>query len=519
MQTSRNIVERIVETKEVVYGISTGFGEFKNVVINHDSLSELQYNLIRSHCCGTGNMLEKPLVRMLLANRINTLASGKTGVRPCLVDTLLQMLNKNCLPVVYEKGSVGASGDLAPLSHIALGALGEGLMHHPTNGTIEHAEKVLKEHKITPIDLKAKEGLALINGTQFISALGAQAIVKAERLMQIATLVACVTFESLNATPNALDARIHQARGHSGQMHVASVMRNVLLHGVENGYVVSPITESLNRHPKVQDAYSLRCIPQVHGIVHDTIEFCKKLIDTELNAVTDNPMVFIEGTGSDIPQLANLVPYTSSMNDHVQDNFTLFHTDTEDIKHIVSGGNFHGEYPAKAMDFLAIGVHELANISERRINRLVDGKLSGLPFFLIENGGLNSGFMIPQYTAAALTSENKVLVHPSSSDTISTSASSEDHVSMGPYASRKCLEVIANVETVIAIELMAACQALDLRRQNASPIVEKVKQLVRQHVPYIEKDVVMHPLIEKVVELVRDGSVLKCAGITENHHN
>jgi histidine ammonia-lyase len=383
---------------------------------------------------------------------------------------MLMAFNKSCLSYVPEKGTVGASGDLAPLSHLALGLIGQGKMWNPTAGQYEPASQVLAVHGLTPIQLGPKEGLAMINGTQFIASLGSEAVVRAEHLTKVADVVGALTLEVLKGTPVAFDPKIHADRPHSGQIASAERLRRLL--GSNEPSSRSSLAQSHYNVHQVQDSYTLRCMPQVHGISSDTVAFVKQILTTELNSATDNPMIFTE-TGESL-----------------------------------SGGNFHGEYPAKAMDYLAIGIHELASISERRIERLLNPQLSGLPAFLVRQGGLNSGFMIAHCTAAALVSENKVLTHPSSVDSIPTSASKEDHVSMGGYAARKALQVVDHVEKVLAIELMCACQALDiLRPLQTTPVLEKVYAAVRQdlNVATWERDRFVAPDMERIAQWIREG--------------
>ncbi|CAH1783270.1 unnamed protein product [Owenia fusiformis] len=419
----RKLLEDIVAENKVVYGITTGFGKFANTVIPNEKLIELQENLIRSHSAGVGPPLPPDRVRMLLALRINVLAKGFSGISLKVLNQYVDAFNANCLPWVPEKGTVGASGDLAPLSHLALGMMGEGKMWSAESGWGE-ARYVLEAHGLQPIKLGPKEGLALINGTQLIASLGAEALERANAICRQADIIAALTLEVLKGTTKAFDSDIHAARPHKGQIAVAQRFRAVL-HSDQHPSEIANSHRFCNR---VQDAYTLRCCPQVHGVVVDTISFVKTLLTTELNSGTDNPMVFA------------------------------------DRSEIISGGNFHGEYPAKALDYLAIAVHELASISERRLDRLMNPAYSELPAFLTNDGGLNSGFMIAHCTAASLVSENKVLCHPSSVDSLTTSAGTEDHVSMGGFSARKALTVVENVEHVLAIELLAACQAIEFLR-------------------------------------------------------
>ncbi|XP_064446833.1 histidine ammonia-lyase isoform X3 [Mirounga angustirostris] len=446
VQKSREVIDSIVKEKTVVYGITTGFGKFARTVIPVSKLEELQVNLVRSHSSGVGKPLIPERCRMLLALRINVLAKGYSGISLETLKQVIEVFNASCLPYVPEKGTVGASGDLAPLSHLALGLIGEGKMWSPKSGWAD-AKYVLEAHGLKPVVLKPKEGLALINGTQMITSLGCEAVERASAISRQADIVAALTLEVLKGTTKAFD------------------------------------TESHRFCDRVQDAYTLRCCPQVHGVVNDTIAFVKNIITTELNSATDNPMVFASRGET------------------------------------VSGGNFHGEYPAKALDYLAIGVHELASISERRIERLCNPSLSELPPFLVAEGGLNSGFMIAHCTAAALVSENKALCHPSSVDSLSTSAATEDHVSMGGWAARKALRVIEHVEQVLAIELLAACQGIEfLRPLRTTTPLEKVYDLVRSVVslmcflgrPWI-KDRFMAPDIEAAHRLLVEQKVWEVA--------
>jgi len=466
----RKVIDDIVASGKVVYGINTGFGNFADVVIPSDKVKELQVNLIRSHSSGVGAPLSLPRTRMVMALRINVLVKGYSGISAETLQAFISALNANCLPRIPEKGSVGASGDLAPLAHLALGLMGEGKMWSDRSKSYEPASNVLADHNLTPISLKAKEGLALINGTQFITALGAEAVYRASNIAVTADIVSAMTVDALKGTVAAFDPRIHAVRPHTGQIAVAKRIK-ALLHSDAHPSAIALDHKDCG---KVQDSYTLRCTPQVHGITHDTIEFVARIITTEMNSATDNPMVFSDSNG----------PCT------------------------ISGGNFHGEYPAKSLDYLAIAVHEIANISERRIERLVNGSLSGLPSFLVKEGGQNSGFMIAHCTAAALTSENKTLCHPASADSISTSAAKEDHVSMGAWAARKVLQVVENVENVVGIELLAACQAFDLLRPlTSTKALEALHALVRQSIPKLERDRYMAEDIEKMVELVRCGSI------------
>ncbi|XP_076158889.1 histidine ammonia-lyase-like [Alosa pseudoharengus] len=462
---SRAVIDLIVKENRVVYGISTGFGKFAQTTVSSDQLKELQDNLVRSHSAGVGAPLTPERTRMLLALRINVLAKGYSGVSMETLQGIVAAFNASCLSWVPEKGTVGACGDLAPLAHLTLGLMGEGLMWSPQSGWAD-AKAVLLGHGLTPIILKPKEGLALINGTQMISSLGSEALERAQAIARQADIVAALTLEALKGTNKAFDKDLHAAKPQPGQMEVAFRMRSVLPSSVHTSEITG------GSYDRVQDAYTLRCCPQVHGIANDTIAFVKKILTTELNSATDNPLVFAERGIT------------------------------------ISGGNFHGEYPAKALDYLAIGVHELACISERRIERLCNPSLSELPAFLVNEGGLNSGFMIAHCTAAALVSENKGLCHPASVDSLSTSAATEDHVSMGGWAARKALRVVEHVEQVLAIELLAACQALEFRLPlKTTPPLEEVRKLVRSVVRPWDKDRVMSPDIEAAHKLLLEEKV------------
>lgn len=467
---SRAVVEEMLESKTVAYGINTGFGNFANVIIPPEKLELLQRNLILSHSAGVGTPLTIPQTRCMMALRINVLAKGYSGVSVEVLKTYIRAYNAGLFSVIPQQGSVGASGDLAPLAHLALGLLGQGLMWDPETCQPLPACEVLQKHAFAPMKLYPKDGLALINGTQFISSLLAEALVRAEVAMRTANCISALTLEVLRGSHRPFLPCIQAARPHPGQRDVAADILALHTYGSE-----SSIHASNTHCAKVQDAYSLRCIPQVHGIALDTLRFVRQFLTTELNSATDNPMIF-------------------------PDN---------DVK-ILSGGNFHGEYPAKLADFLAIGIHEVANISVTRIERLMNPHMSGLPAFLVAEGGINSGFMIAHCTAAALVSENKTLCHPASVDSIPTSAGQEDHVSMGAWGARKALSVVSNVERVLAIELQAACQALDiLRPLRSTEPLEKLYETVRSVVPYYESDQMFSQDIEKVTELIKTGACWK----------
>ena len=486
------VVDRIVDRGQVVYGVNTGFGNFASVIINDDELEKLQINLVRSHAAGVGDHAPVEVVRMLMALRINVFCKGHSGIRVENVEKMLLALNKNCLPKIPFQGTVGASGDLAPLSHLALGLMGEGEMWDPELKTFFSSQIVLKKYGLEPIVLKAKEGLALINGTQFITSIGVEALVRAKQIAMQADVIAAITIEALHGSVRPFHPLIHQARPHAGQVKVAETLR-LLLH---SQWSPSEISASHINCKKVQDSYTLRCVPQIHGICHDTIQFVDGILSVECNSGTDNPMIFANTHTDELLKHSN-------QHDYAHDDENV----NSELGLVISGGNFHGEYPAKALDYLAIGVHELASVSERRIERLVNPNLSALPAFLVQNGGVNSGFMISHCTAASLVSENKVLCHPSSVDSLSTSAAQEDHVSMGGFAARKALQVVKNVEYVLAIELLTAVQALDFHPLKTTAPLENVRGLVRSVVKFWDADRYMAPDIEAVAQLLRDNKV------------
>ncbi|XP_077355286.1 histidine ammonia-lyase-like isoform X2 [Festucalex cinctus] len=463
----RAVIDGFIREGKVVYGVNTGFGKFAHTVIPKEQLVQLQENLIRSHSAGVGPPLSVERTRMLLAQRINVLAKGHSGISMETLDAIIKAFNASCLSWVPEKGTLGASGDLAPLAHLALGLMGEGNMWSPQSGWAD-SKAVLEGHGLKPLVLKPKEGLSLINGTQLISSLGAEAVERALGVAKQADVIAALSLEALRGSVRPFHRAMHAVKPHPGQIEVAERLCALL----DSHIFPSQIAESHRSCNRVQDAYTLRCIPQVHGIVNDTIKFVQMIISTEMNSATDNPLVFAENG------------------------------------EIISGGNFHGEYPAKALDYLAIGVHELANLSERRIERLVNPALSELPAFLVKDGGLNSGFMIAHCTAAALVSESKALCHPSSVDSLSTSAATEDHVSMGGWAARKALRVVEHVEQVLAIELLAACQALEfLHPLETTAPLQRVYQLVRSVVSAWDKDRIMSSDIEAAHTLLKQQKV------------
>jgi histidine ammonia-lyase len=470
MAASRATIEQILEAGQTVYGVNTGFGKLSDVRIPHESLAQLQTNLVRSHSGGVGNPLSELEARAMLLLRANVLAKGFSGNRPELVDLLVAMLNAGVHPVIPEKGSVGASGDLAPLAHLALVVIGEGEAFF--RGERLQGGEALKRAGLTPLQLAAKEGLALLNGTQAMTAVGVLAIARARRLVQLADVAGAMSLDSLKGTPAAFDPRIHEARPHAGQIAAAAHLV-ALLEGSE-------IRESHREHcSRVQDAYCLRCMPQVHGAVRDVLAHVTRVLETEAGSATDNPLVF--------PPLPN---------------------EDEACVHVLSGGNFHGAPLAYAFDYAAIALTDLAGITERRIDRLLNPDINeGLPAFLSTDPGLSSGFMIAQIVAAALINECQVLAAPSSTGNIPTDGGKEDHVSMGMTGALKLRQIVENVERIVAIELMCAAQALEFRRPlQSSPQLERMHAAVRAVVPRLEQDRVLAPDINALAAAVRNGA-------------
>jgi histidine ammonia-lyase len=477
MAVSRAVVDRCVDEGLVRYGITTGFGKFCDVVISKEENALLQKNLIMSHSCGVGEPFPAEIVRAMILLRVNALAVGYSGIRPSTVQSLVRILDAGIVPVVPEQGSLGASGDLAPLSHMVLVLLGLGEAFY--RGRRMSGLEALSAAGLAPVELAAKEGLALINGTQAMTAIGALACFDAAELLRGADLAAALTAQALRGIVDAYDPRVHALRGQRGQEAAAASLRSLL----EGSSLTSRQGEL-----RVQDAYALRCVPQIHGASRDAIGYVRDVVSRELGAVTDNPIIFPGAEGAEAD--------------------------------IISGGNFHGQPVALAMDFLGIALSELASVSERRIERLVNPSLSnGLPAFLTANGGINSGFMIAQYVAAALVSENKVLAHPASVDSIPSSANQEDHVSMGTIAARKARTILENLRKVLAIEILAACQGIDLRERSGGPGASGLSaptaaayRLVRSAVPALGPDRVMYPDIEAVRALLAEGDLLRAAG-------
>lgn len=466
IKDSRKIIDDIVENEKVIYGVTTGFGEFCNVKISKEDCQNLQENLIRSHSCGFGPKFSTEVVRNVMLLRANALSKGYSGITFETLTTLINMLNAGVHPQIPEKGSLGASGDLAPLAHMVLPMLGLGEAEY--KGEIMSGKEAMEKAGIPVIKLNAKEGLALINGTQVLTAVGALAAYDAIQLLKVSDIAASLTIEALRGITDAFDPRTHIVRPHEGQMATA---RNILKL-VEGSTYVTRQAEL-----RVQDAYSLRCVPQIHGASKDAIDYVQKKVEIEINSVTDNPIITKEGD-------------------------------------VISGGNFHGEPMALSFDFLGIGAAEIANVSERRLERLINHQLNDFPAFLAKHGGLNSGFMITQYAAAALVSENKILAHPASVDSIPSSANQEDLVSMGTIAARTARDIVRNAERVVATELMAACQAIDFRNEMGSYKLGKGTEVayktIREAIKFIEKDkdIQMYQELEKATDLITSGKLL-----------
>jgi histidine ammonia-lyase len=491
MQESRDLIERLVEGGEIVYGVTTGFGDLANRFVAPADAPRLQENLLMSHAAGVGEPLDREIVRAMLLLRANTLALGHSGCRPLLVDRLLAFLDLGIHPVVPAQGSVGASGDLAPLAHLALPLIGRGQVE--LRGQTMPALVALREVDLEPLVLQAKEGLALLNGTQLMSAIGALVLSDADRLGRTASVAAAMSVEALLGTDVAFSAAYQLARPHPGQIAVAGELRHLLR---DSRFQAS---HKAAAH-KVQDPYSLRCVPQVHGAVRDALDHLRRVLDIEMNSATDNPLVFPEGGVAAEDALAT------------------------GGGRVISGGNFHGEPIALALDFAKLAIAELGAISERRTALLLDARLSGgLPAFLAPTTGLDSGLMILQYTAAALASENKVLAHPASADSVPTSANQEDHVSMGPIAARHARTVLEHVERILAIELLVAAQAIDHRREllreeagdahDPAPGagVDEAHRRIRAVITRVRADREPGPDLAAATRLVRDGSLVDLA--------
>lgn len=470
IQKARSYIEEKLDEGAIIYGLTTGFGKFANIFISKEETAELQKNLIISHTCAMGEAYEQKYVRGAMLLRCNALARGNSGIRLSTVQTMVDMLNAGVHPQIPEKGSLGASGDLAPLSHIALGLIGLGKVEY--QGEILEAAEALEAAGIEAVDLEAKEGLALNNGTQMMTAVGANVLWDAISLAKIADLAAALTSEALHGITKAYDHKIHMLRGHQGQKDVADNLLT-LLKGSQNALPVQTT--------KVQDPYSLRCVPQVHGATRDAIAYVYDAISREINAVTDNPIVF------------------------------------PDEDEVISGGNFHGQPMALAFDFLKMAIAELADISERRSERLINPALAeGLPGFLTKYGGVCSGFMIAQYAAASMVSENKIYAHPACVDSIPSSGNQEDHVSMGTTAARTAAMILDNSQKVLGIEIASAVQGIWLREEigekgieNLSPATRAAYDFIRTKSEPVDKDVIMHDELVKFDEMIKDGSLLE----------
>ena len=467
---ARNYIEKKLEEGAVIYGLTTGFGKFANVVISREEAEQLQKNLIISHTCAMGEPYETKYVRAAMLLRCNALSRGNSGIRLETIQTMIDMLNAGIHPVIPEKGSLGASGDLAPLSHIALALIGLGEVEY--KGQIVPAAEAMAKEGILPVVLAAKEGLALNNGTQMMTAVGVNVLWDALHLMKTADIATAMTAEALHGITKAYDHKVHDLRGHQGQKDAAENLRT-LLAGSKNAFEVQP--------SKVQDPYSLRCIPQIHGASRDAIQYVYEAVSRELNAVTDNPIVF------------------------------------PDEDEVISGGNFHGQPMALAFDFLKMAISEFADVSERRAERLINPQLSeGLPAFLTKYGGVCSGFMIAQYAAASMVSENKIYAHPACVDSIPSSGNQEDHVSMGTTSARTAAMVLDNAQKVIGIELAAAAQGIWLRQEigesdisNLAPATKAAYDYIRTVSEPVDDDILMHDELKKFDEMVKDFSILE----------
>lgn len=460
IQKCRNYLDKKMQSQtDPIYGINTGFGSLCNVKISNENLSQLQENLVKSHACGTGEEVPNAIVKLMLLLKIQSLSYGNSGVQLETVERLIAFFNHDVLPVIYTQGSLGASGDLAPLAHLSLPLLGEGEVFF--EGKKVHSKEVLAHFNWKPIVLQSKEGLALLNGTQFMSAYGVHILLKSYQLCYLADLIGTISLEGFDGRIDPFNELIHLVRPHKGQIETAQRITDFL----EGSQIIN------QKKTHVQDPYSFRCMPQVHGASKDAMDYVRRVFRTEINSVTDNPNIFV---GEDT---------------------------------IVSGGNFHGQPLALALDFLGIALAELGSISERRTYQLISG-LRGLPAFLVDNPGLNSGFMIPQYTAASIVSQNKQLATPASIDSIVSSNGQEDHVSMGANAATKCFKIIENLERILAIELMNASQAIEFRRPlKSSEFIEQFLKSYRTEVPFVKEDRILHYDIENSIAFLRSFEI------------
>ncbi|TDU40191.1 histidine ammonia-lyase [Gelidibacter sediminis] len=451
--------DKMLEQDEPIYGINTGFGSLYNVKISKDKLTQLQENLVMSHACGMGDQVPNAIVKLMLLLKIQSLSYGHSGVQLETVQRLVDFYNNDILPIIYTQGSLGASGDLAPLAHLALPLIGKGEVFH--DGKVKPASEIMEQFNWQPITLLSKEGLALLNGTQFMSAYGVHLLLKSYKLSYLADLIGSISLDAFDGRIEPFNELVHLVRPHNGQLKTAERVREFL-----DG---SQLISQQKQH--VQDPYSFRCIPQVHGATKDTLEFIHTTIKTEINSVTDNPNVFVGEN------------------------------------EIISGGNFHGQPLALALDYLKIAMAELGNISERRIYQLISG-LRGLPTFLVDNPGLNSGFMIPQYTAASIVSANKQLATPASVDSIVSSNGQEDHVSMGANSATQAYTLVYNVEKILAIELLNASQAITFRKPTtSSPLIEAFLNSYQSEVQFVTQDLIFHELMQKSVQFITDFSI------------
>jgi histidine ammonia-lyase len=466
MRESRGYIEGRIGGGELIYGVNTGFGAFSSVRISDAEIEQLQKNLIRSHSMGVGEPFTKAQTRAMMLLRANALARGHSGIRVEVVEKILEFLNNDLIPVIPSQGSVGASGDLAPLSHLALAVIGEGEVWDATGSKSVSVETRLREKGLKPLELKAKEGLSMINGCQVMTALGLMGLYEARNLAWLADLAGAMSLEALKGSRSAFNPLIQSVRPHKGEIKTAKNLLKLLGPSSE-------ISKSHENCDKVQDAYSLRCMPAVHGAVKDTLRHATSVLETEANSSTDNPLVF------------------------AKDNL------------ILSCGNFHGEPVAFALDFLGIALSSLANISECRLTLMINPSMSGLPAFLTSQGGLNSGHMIVQVAAASLVSENKILAHPASVDSLPTSADKEDHVSMGTIAARKFLQILKNAQNVVAMEMLSATQALDLVKLKPAAGVKVAYDVIRESVPYAQVDRVFARDVEKIREMITSGKILQ----------
>lgn len=460
IKDSRRVVKTKLDSHETVYGVNTGFGDLANVKIDSSKTKELQRNLVRSHASGVGDPLDEDIVRGVMLLRANTLAKGYSGIRFETVNTLIDMLNEGVHPVVPSQGSVGASGDLAPLAHMSLVLMGEGEAVYDDEEL--SGKEAMDKAGIETVELEAKEGLALLNGTQVMTAMGVLALHDAKILLRSALIAGAMSLEALKGTSTAFDERIHRIRPHPGQIRCAEILRGL----VEDSEIIASHKDC----DKVQDPYTLRCMPQVYGTAFDTIEHVEKVLKIEMNSANDNPLVFQDGD-------------------------------------IISGGNFHGQPIALALDMFGASISEIGNISERTTDKLMYEEESGLPPFLAEHGGLNSGMMIAQYTAASLVSENKVLAHPASVDSIPTSAGQEDHVSMGTIAARHAIDILSNVQNIVAVELLAAAQALEYHELEPGKGVKAAYEKIRTEIEALERDRPLYEDIKKIRKMIVSGEL------------